>query len=173
MSYRLVSGESSDLELSNDGGQTWITTTAPCADPRFHDGGLYCFRVVSEQPWDSVINMALKAIDQIQWYELETNTWQSYSVNWEDSAVFEQGLSGGVYFFRDEGVWSWKTDGTETLVTDIESALPDTGVKLYPDPFSVASDALYLEHFGLWRADLRRFRTNQYCWFEWYSPAPH
>ena len=111
-------------------------------------------RVVSEQPWDSVINMALKAIDQIQWYELETNTWQSYSVNWEDSAVFEQGLSGGVYFFRDEGVWSWKTDGTETLVTDIESALPDTGVKLYPDPFSVASDALYLEHFGLWQADL-------------------
>ena len=153
MSYRLVSGESSDVELSNDGGQTWTTTTAPCADPKFHDGGLYCFRVVSEEPYNSVINMGLKTIDQIQWYELATDTWQSYSVNWEDSAVFEQGLNGGVYFFRNDSVWSWKTDGTETLVTDIESALPATGVKLYPDPFEVASDAIYLEHFGLWRAE--------------------
>ena len=116
--------------------------------------------------------MALKAIDQIQWYELETNTWQSYSVNWEDSAVFEQGLSGGVYFFR-RGRLVLKTDGSETLVTDIESALPDTGVKLYPDPFSVASDALYLSISGFGGLTFRRFRTNQYSWSEWYSPAPH
>ncbi len=151
---RVVSGESSDVELSSDGGQTWTTTTAPCAYPRFHDGGLYCFRVVSEEPYNSVINMALKTIDQIQWYELATDTWQSYPVNWENSAVFEQGLNGGVYFFRDESVWSWTTDGTESPVMSIESALPATGVKLYPDPFEVASDAIYLEHFGLWRAPL-------------------
>ena len=98
--------------------------------------------------------MALKTIDEIQWYELATDTWQSYPVNWEDSAVFEQGLNGGVYFFRDESVWSWKTDGTESPVISIESALPNTAVKLFPDSFVIASDAVYLEHFGLWRAPL-------------------
>jgi len=139
---------SSDLAnevlVSADYGNTWTTIEAPCADLAHHPAGLYCADLTSSE--SSVVH----------WYDYAANTWTQHTVNLQGSILSSNPLTDGFYFGRDEQIWSWTTDGTETFVASVESYLPYNIV----DSSSwgrlrlvLRDDSVTLFHHGIWRAE--------------------